>query len=206
MNPAEVPSGEPAPARQDDLGTRIVEIRKSRGISLRQLAKLTTIPVSTLSKVQNGFASLSYHQLKKLADGLGVEFTELFTGRSVDIKTGRRAFTKAGEGLKETTERYRFELLCAELSNKRMIPGIMAISARSLEQAGGLVSHPGEEFIWVLDGTIEVITEDYRPTPMSPGDSLYLDSSSSHAYVCTGEKPARVLAVVTHMVANLAHL
>jgi len=182
-----------------DLAQRLAEIRASRGLTLRQIQAATGIPASTLSKVQNGQATLSYGALVRLAHGLSIEVSDLFSSRTVDIKAGRRAITKHGTGLNEATERYMFELLCSDLINKQMNPAILEITARSLREAGGLSRHEGEEFIFILSGTVDVYSEDYRPSRLEEGDALYLDSTSGHAYVNAGKETARLLAVTTHL-------
>ena len=186
-----------------DLSARVREICRTRDLSLRQLAAMTGIPIATLSKVQNNLATLSYVQLTKLAYGLGLELNELFTVTTADVRTGRRAVTRKGEGPQEATERYDFEMLCGDLASKKMNVGIMEINARTLEEAGGLIAHEGEEFAYVLSGSIEVYTEDYRPTRLEAGDCIYMDSTSGHVYVNVGAEPvARVLAVTTHAIVN----
>ncbi len=193
-----------APAQVPDLGRRLGELRRSRALTLKQLEKMTGIAASTLSKVQNGQASLSYENLVRLAAGLGVEVAHLFTNREVDLKMGRRVVTRKGQGRRESTDRYAFEILCPELYNKHMNPGILEITARTLEDAGGLSHHEGEEFIYVLSGPVEIHSEDYRPVRLETGDSLYLDSTSGHAYVNVGTSAARILAVTTHLTQEVA--
>lgn len=182
-----------------NLSDRVREICRTRDLSLRQLSSMTGIPIATLSKVQNNLATLNYVQLTKLAAGLDLELNELFTSTAVDLRTGRRAVTRKGEGPKEATERFDFEMLCGDLANKSMNIGIMEVSARSVEEAGGLIAHEGEEMAFVLSGAVEVCTEDYRPTRLEEGDCLYMDSTSGHVYINAGPTPvARILAVTTH--------
>jgi transcriptional regulator with XRE-family HTH domain len=190
-----------------DLSARVREIIRSRSLTLRELAAMTSIPIATLSKVQNNLATLSYVQLTHLAHGLGLELNELFTAPKTDVRTGRRAVTRRGEGPREATTRYDFEMLCGDLASKKMNVGIMEINARTLEEAGGLIAHEGEEFAYVLSGSIEVHTEDYRPTRLEEGDSIYMDSTSGHVYVNVGpEAVARVLAVTTHALVDPRHV
>jgi transcriptional regulator with XRE-family HTH domain len=190
---------QPETGLMPDLAQRLSEIRASRGLTLRELQAVTGIPASTLSKVQNGQATLSYGALVRLAQGLSIEVSDLFSRRTLDIKAGRRAITRRGMAPREATERYTFELLCGELINKQLNPAILEITARSLEEAGGLLAHEGEEFVYVLSGLLEVHSEDYRLIRLEPGDALYLDSMSGHAYVNAGKEPARILAVTTHL-------
>lgn len=199
----------PRPPRKvaPDLSARVRDIIRARGLTLRKLAAMTGIPIATLSKVQNNLATLSYVQLTKLAEGLGLELNELFTAPATDVRTGRRAVTRRGEGPREATERYDFEMLCGDLANKKMNTGIMEIAARSLEEAGGLIAHEGEEFAFVVSGAVEVHTEDYRPQRLDVGDCIYMDSTSGHAYVNVSDEPvARVLGVTTHALKPSKHV
>lgn len=193
-------------SRTPDLGAKLAEIRQSRNLTLKNLEDLTGIPASTLSKVQNQQRTLSFENLVKLARGLQMELSDLFSEQSVDIKTGRRSITRSGDGAREATTHFAFELLCHDLRNKRMNPAIMEISAPSLKDAGGLNRHAGEEFIFVLSGAIELHTEDYASLTLKQGDSAYIDSTSGHAYVNAGRQPARILAVTTHLLDEPSHL
>ena len=182
-----------------ELGARVRDICRSRNLTLRQLSGMTGIPIATLSKVQNNLATLSYVQLTKLASGLDMELNDIFSPNAVDLRTGRRALTRKGTGHREPTRWYNFELLCSELAHKKMNIAIMEIKARTPEDAGGLAAHEGEEFAYILEGSIEIHTEDYRPTRLNAGDAIYMDSTSAHVYVNVGESAvARVLAVTTH--------
>jgi mannose-6-phosphate isomerase-like protein (cupin superfamily) len=64
-----------------------------------------------------------------------------------------------------------------------MIPILTRIRAHSASEFGELVHHQGEEFIYVLEGRIEVHSEYYDPVVLDVGQGIYLDSSMGHAYV-----------------------
>ena len=78
-----------------------------------------------------------------------------------------------------------------------MVTGIAVINARSLDEHGPFVTHPGEEFIYVLDGSATLATDIYAPLTLEAGDSLQFDSMTPHAWYSAGPKPARVLFSVT---------
>src|SRR3546814_11119147 len=75
------------------------------------------------------------------------------------------------------------DLLCTDLRQKRMIPILTRIRAHSASEFGELVHHQGEEFIYVLEGRIEVHSEFYDPVTLDVGQGIYIDSSMGHAYV-----------------------
>lgn len=182
------------------LGLRLREIREQNGLTLRETSLRTGIPVSTLSKVQNHQLSLNYENLVRLSAGLKMDIGEFFRDHPADLKITRRAINLRHEGVMGASERYIYEILATELSNKRLVPGILTITATSLGEIGGLSQHKGEEFIYVLEGEIDLYTEFYTPVRLGAGDSAYIDSTMGHAYVLVGEKApaARVLAVCSH--------
>jgi mannose-6-phosphate isomerase-like protein (cupin superfamily) len=75
-----------------------------------------------------------------------------------------------------------------------MVPIIIDVQARSVDELGGLVRHSGEEYLYVLTGTMELHSDLYAPLPLAAGDSIYFDSGMAHGYVRTGES-CRVLSV-----------
>jgi len=86
--------------------------------------------------------------------------------------------------------------LCAELRRKRMIPVLTRIRAKSVSEFGELVHHSGEEYIYVLEGRVEIHTEFYDPIVLEAGESIYIDSNMGHAYVAAeGCEEASVLGV-----------
>src|SRR3546814_7665492 len=77
-----------------------------------------------------------------------------------------------------------------------MIPILTRIRAHSASEFGELVHHQGEEFIYVLEGRIEVHSEFYDPVTLDVGQGIYIDSSMGHAYVVAdGFDEALVLGV-----------
>ena len=62
--------------------------------------------------------------------------------------------------------------------------------------AGEPSSHDGQEFIYVLEGEMEVTVGEFRDV-LKPGDAVYYDSSSTHLVKASGDKPAKILAVLT---------
>ena len=160
----------------------------------------TGIPVSTLSKVEHDRLTLTYDKLLQLSQRLNMRMSELFAEEDAAQEpaavTARRSLGSLEGAVEVSTPNYEYHYLCPELRRKRMIPVVAKIRARSLEQFGELVSHPGEEFVFVLSGQIVVHTEFYDPVTLGEGESIYLDSTMGHAYVAAeGCEEATVMAV-----------
>ena len=182
-------------------------IRARKGWTLKQMSERSGIPVSTLSKVEHDRLTLSYDKLQQVSERLKIPMSDLFAetqSRDEQKVTGRRSIGRIEDAVQVTTDNYDYHYLCTDLRQKRMIPIVTRIRARSAAEFGDLVKHHGEEFIYVIEGSIEVHTEFYDPVILSEGQSIYLDSSMGHAYVAAeGCDEAVVLGVCSSSDAGL---
>jgi len=178
------------------LGKRVREIRLSQNLTLEEASKRTGLARSTLSKIENEQISPTFSAVNKLVAGLGIDIPQLFTAPARGTGAGgRRDITRAGEGKPHPTPTYEHELLATELSQKKMIPYRTTVRARSFDNYQDWVRHNGEEFLFVLSGSIELYTEFYQPIELNTGDSAYYDCEMGHALVSTSEEDAVVIWV-----------
>lgn len=188
------------PHSKSEPGSALRSLRKQKQLTLAEVSERTGLPVSTLSKIENGKMSLSYDKLARLSTGLEVDIAQLFEPSSAAPPTkvqGRRSITRAGNGLAVETENYSHLYPGADLLNKQLVPIIAEPHARSLAEFGELIRHEGEEFIYVLEGTVDLHSDLYAPARLEAGDSMYFDSGMGHAYIAVGLKRCRVLSVCT---------
>jgi transcriptional regulator with XRE-family HTH domain len=171
---------------QPTLGKLLQGLRARSGWTLREMSERSGIPVSTLSKVEHDRLTLTYDKLLQLSQRLGIRISELFAEpdeTSETPVTARRSIGSLDRAVQVTTPNYDYHYLCPELRRKRMVPIITNIRAKTVEEFGELVRHPGEEYIYVLEGRIEVHTEFYDPVVLEKGESIYIDSNMGHAYI-----------------------
>jgi len=195
-------------SRQPTLGSLLRGLRARNGWTLKQMSERIDIPVSTLSKVEHDRLTLTYDKLLQLSQRLNIGMAELFAdpaaSESGPAVTARRSIGSMDDAVRVNTRNYDYYYLCPELRRKRMIPVFTRIRAKSLEEFGELVRHPGEEYIYVVEGTIAAYTEFYDPVELRAGESIYIDSTMGHAYLAgKGCKEAVVLAVCSSADENL---
>jgi mannose-6-phosphate isomerase-like protein (cupin superfamily) len=78
-----------------------------------------------------------------------------------------------------------------------MVPTETRVKARSLKEFGPLDRHPGEEYIYVVEGAIEVYIEPEGPVRLRAGDSCYFDARTGHAAISVGSGDAVVLSITS---------
>ena len=180
-------------------GSALRALRLEKGWTLADVSRRTALPISTLSKVENGKLSLSYDKLARISKGLEIDIGMLFAQdaahQSPSLVTGRRSIARAGEGRSIETDTYDHLYPATELLNKRFIPIIAEVRARSLGDFNEMIRHAGEEYAYVLEGCVELHTDLYAPIRLEKGDSIYFDSGMGHAYVAIGPTCCRILSI-----------
>jgi len=179
------------------------DLRKAAGMTLNDLAGRSGLAASTLSKIENGQMSPTYDTILSLAEGLDVDIADLVTGGRGQSVNGRKAVTRKGQGIVHRTPQYDYEMLCTDIANRQFVPLMAEVKARSIHSFDGMISHPGEEFVYVLRGRITLHTEFYAPTPLDTGDCCYFDSTMGHALINQTDEPATVLWICSRVVAPL---
>jgi transcriptional regulator with XRE-family HTH domain len=180
------------------VGERIKELRERKGLSLKEVADLTGFSTALLSQMENHLVSPSLGTIIKLARALGVKVGD-FLGETegepftIVRKDERKMVSRfaSKEGVKYG---YSYESLGFDKKDRHMEPFIVTLEPATVKAAKTSV-HEGEEFIFVLEGEMEVILGNHTDI-LYPGDSIYYDSTIPHKVQCHQDKVTRILAVI----------
>ncbi len=203
--PRETVAEEESAFDQATFGSAIRRLRTERGWTLKDLSERSKISQSALSRVETGQITLSFDRAHALARALDADFSQIVSrmvtseaARPLPVNaSGWRSLTRRGDGHHVTQNNGDYEYLCSEFLYRKMVTGICMLTAQTLEEHGPYVTHPGEEFIHVLDGPVIIETEYYAPLTLENGDSIQFDSTTPHAILTGRPTPARVLFSVT---------
>lgn len=191
------------PDPRTTIGGRIRQLRRARRWTLKLLSEASGIPLSTLSKVETGLVSLNFEKLLKVSAALEVDVMQLVAPSETlppgaaapgPMVTGRRSVTRIGQARRVETGHTVYEHHATDFLRRRLSPAVIELKAGD---APDLIFHQGEEFLYVLEGTVEVLSEFYEPTVLEAGESIYIDSTMGHNVRAMGRKPARVLNIMT---------
>jgi transcriptional regulator with XRE-family HTH domain len=184
---------------QRSLGKNLRVTRKKMGLTISEVSKLTGLACSTISKVENDQMSPTYDKLTQLATGLQIDIASLFQAKGVSntTVTARHSVDRPKDRILVKAGKYSYWYLNTAVSQKTMTPMLGRTKYKTLAEFGDYVRHPGEEFVFVVEGKIAVHTEHYEPVVLSKGDSLYIDSSMGHAYLAVDDYPCLFLSICT---------
>ncbi|OOF01871.1 transcriptional regulator [Salinivibrio sp. MA440] len=177
------------------LGPRLKAVRVGLGLTLEEASQRTGLARSTLSKIENEQISPTFQAMQKLAHGLNIDIPQLFAPPKKRQATGRRDVTFAGLGKAHPTGTYEHELLATQLSNKKMMPFKSRVRARAFEDYSDWIRHDGEEFLLVLEGSIQFFSEFYEAITLNEGDSVYYDATMGHMLASVSDADALILWV-----------
>lgn len=172
-------------------GVALKALRRRHGCTLAEVSRRTGLPTSTLSKIENDKMSPIVDKLAGISAGLHVDITLLFSsgdiGDGQSGPSGRSSIARAGEGKAIQTKNYAHLYPAWNPLNKSIIPIVAELRARSLEEFGELIHHPGEEYAFVLEDEVDLYTSHYAPVRLKAGDSIYFDSGMGHAYAAASD-------------------
>jgi len=175
-----------------DVGTRLRELRESRGISMRALAIKSGLSANALSMIERSKTSPSVSTLYKIADGLGVSITAFF-GQQAEKQ--QVIFLKADVRPRIPFTRGVFEGLGGEQFVGRVEPFVLTLESGA-NSGPHSMTHTGHEFVFCLRGELEYIVEK-KIYELSPGDSLLFAAQLKHRWRNPGRTVANALIVLS---------
>lgn len=177
------------------LGHRIREIRLQRGMTLQEVAASAGFSKGLLSKVETGVVSPPIATLAKLADALHIGVGEFFEGAHEDESVCYFPREKRGDARgRLSAYNYKYEPLVSGRSRREMQPMIITADGKTCRFK--LMDHPGEQFIYMLEGEMDYVLGDKTYT-VRPEDCLYFDARKLHGPKMKKNQKARYLVVFT---------
>lgn len=186
-------------AAEKTVGEKIRQIREMKKVGLEELAERSGIEIALIQKIEQEKNVPSLAPLIKIARALGVRLGTFLDDsnsygpvvvRANEYHMGARFTSQTSEA----REHLNFYSLAYDKAGRNMEPFIIDIEPGQKSDYM-LSSHEGEEFIYVLDGMVEINygKEIYK---LEKGDSIYLDSIVMHNVHAGDQQPAKILAVV----------
>ncbi|MDM8542263.1 cupin domain-containing protein [Desulfococcaceae bacterium HSG9] len=185
----------PANTDIEDVGNRIRLLREKKGMSVEELSKMTGYDVELLSGIENNKVKPQLGTVIKLSRALDSAFSRLISGvgdklYSVTRKNERRVISRSTSS-KGQKKAYKYMSLAPDVKGRHMEALIVQLEENQSDERS---VHDGEEFIYVIDGVVNLkIGED--SLDLEPGDSVYYLSTTPHL-IAAKNGQSTILAVM----------
>ena len=173
------------------IGERIKRLRLKKSMGLVELGKHTGLSASFLSQLETGRVVPTLRNLARIAMVFSKDLSYFFETEPHSVfrihlpQTGVEAPT------------YFYESLGYMVPDRAMDPYFAEFLPFAKEFDTKPHMHSGFEFLYVLDGELDVQHGEHK-CRLEAGDALYFDASTAHSYRCAGKKSTGVIIVTMH--------
>ena len=180
------------------IGMKVKNARQKENLKIADVARISGISQGMISKIENAQVSTSLETLNRLCEAVSLPISKLFN--DFDRPDSRAQFTKAGNGLevvrRGTDKGHTYHLLNYQRGANRSFEPFL-ISFDDLSEVFPSFSHPGEVFLYCVEGRISY-RHGNHVYEMEPGDSLTFDAEIPHGPEKITEVPIKLLQVVVY--------
>jgi transcriptional regulator with XRE-family HTH domain len=173
-----------------DVGGRVRFFREQRGLSLRKLSDLSGVSINAISLIERGENSPTVASLHALAKALSVGITDLFRA----AEETRAVFVPRHKRLAATVGTITMASLGHGLRLQQLEPFVATIEPGGSPNGTGNLVHPGQEFLYCLDGELECRVGP-RTYTLKKGDSLLFEATEPHNFRNSGHETAELLVI-----------
>ncbi len=179
------------------IGQRVRLVREEKGMTTKDVGQRTGLSPDYLDQIEADELSPPLGVLIKIAKALDMKLGRFISTGEVKpftvVRKDERRIVSRYTSAQGDQYGYTYESLAPDKKDRHMEPFMVTLVPSRAKKE--LSTHEGQEFIYILEGAMEVTLEDFTDV-LYPGDSIYYDSTIPHLVRCHGDKEAVILAVL----------
>jgi transcriptional regulator with XRE-family HTH domain len=180
------------------IGERIKRLRLKKSMGLVELGRHTGLSASFLSQLETGRVVPTLRNLARIAMVFSKDLSYFFESEPQTIFRVHRKKERVRlpqTGVDDPT--YFFESLGYMVPDRQLDPYYAEFVPMKDGHEVRPHVHTGFEFLYVLDGALEIRHSD-KVDVLEAGDGVYFDASTPHSYRCAGKQSAVAIIVTMH--------
>lgn len=175
-----------------ELGERLRGLREACDVPVEDLAADLGVEPDILRQWEADGSDIPISAVYHISHKFGVDMAEVLTGTSAKLDTYH--VVRRGEGkVVDRHPAYHFEDMAWRYRDKIMQPLIVILDPS--DEPAELVSHKGQEFNFVVEGSVAVTVGD-KEWILNEWDSIYFNPEIPHAQRCHGDKTAKFITII----------
>ena len=175
-----------------DLGERLQGLREACDVSRHTMAEELGVDIDTYRGWEETGEDIPISAIYHMARKFNVDLTEILTGTAPKLDT----YHLVRRGETEEVERfpgYHYEDMASRYARKIMQPLLVVLDPS--DEPAKLVTHRGQEFNFVIEGSITVVFDD-KEIVLNQWDSIYFNPMHPHGQRCHGDKVAKFITII----------
>jgi transcriptional regulator with XRE-family HTH domain len=181
-----------------NIGAKIKELRRSKKLTLQDVANETGFSPALLSQIENNNVSPPIATLSKIAHFFDIRIGRFFEESEEEcpfevLRSDEHTVIPRVVSQDGSTHGYFYESLSVRKKNKKMDPFLLTLNEKVTNT--DTYSHNGEEFLFVMKGTAELLLDDQRIV-LNEGDCVYFDANLKHRLLSSSCDEVKVMVVV----------
>jgi len=179
-----------------EIAMRIRDMREMKGRTVGEMAEIAGVTPEEYTELESGGSDFGFTFLYKCAKEFGVDIIDIITGENPHLT--EFSLVPAGRGLPiKRRAGFDYQHLAPFFRDKLAEPFLVSAKYREEEQDAPIAmsTHRGQEFDYVLKGTMRFVHEDHEMI-LREGDAVFYDSGMRHGMIATSEDGCQFLAVV----------
>lgn len=173
------------------IAQRIRELREILDVDAADLAKQVNVSVAEYNQYENAETDIPIGVIYGVAAALNVDPTVLLTGDAPRMSD--YTIVRQGRGVSvERYKGYKFSSLAFNYIGREFDP--MVVDLEPMENPPELVVHGGQEFNYVLKGTVQLVIGS-REFLLEAGDSAFFNPMTPHGQRAVGG-PVKFLTII----------
>jgi transcriptional regulator with XRE-family HTH domain len=177
----------PRPKTSSPIGKRIKTFRTRKKVTLDQLANETGCSIEYLKQIESGEEMPPVGTLLQISRALAIDSEDL-------LKDQQKSRDRRAAAYAKRTQNYAYTPLTPGAEHKHLKAFRIQIKAMQDHKGVGY-RHEGEEFVYMLKGTVEVTVGEHV-NRLEPGQSLHFNSGIQHHMRNISKEDAELVVVV----------
>jgi len=169
---------------KNEVAERLRGLREACDTTPEELAERLGITVGVYMQYEDGSLDIPISVLYGAAGAFNVDLTELLTGNTPKLDT--YCVVRAGQGISVNRyPGYEYKSVAFNFLRRKMEPLIVHLEHGADDPDKKLVTHPGQEFNYVIEGAVKLTLGD-RDIILKRGDCCYFDPMIPHGQSAAG--------------------
>jgi transcriptional regulator with XRE-family HTH domain len=178
-----------------EIGERIKGVRTLNKLTIEKFAKQVGTTPEQMAQYENGSIEIPVSFLHDVSHNFDISMTELLSGESAKLSVYSVVRSGKGVGVNRR-QAYDYQSLAYNFADRTIDPFYITIKPRSDNDTVPMLYHTGQEFHYVLDGTVRIKVAKHE-TVLHKGDSIYFNSTYPHSIEAIGGKAAHMIVTIT---------